>query len=199
MIPVALQPEPSSFDAKVRQPGLHWLAQQGIPLDQSPPDPAKLPTYWRRALRDLWLAYEGVCAYLCIFFEWPLGAQSTDHFIPKSRNAGLAYEWANYRLSCLGTNRMKSFFEDLLDPFEIRPDTFVLNLASGKIKPNESLATDIKSKAQETIKRLRLDDAETSQMRADHYGQYCGGDISVGYLAAHSPFVWYEARRQGLL
>lgn len=199
MIPVTPQPEPSTFDAKVRKPGLDWLNQQGIPLDQPPADPAALPTYWRRTQKELWRAYRGVCAFLCIYFEWPLGAQSTDHFIPKSSNAGSAYEWANYRLSCLGMNRIKNKFDDVMDPFEIKQDTFVLNLASGEIKPGDAQPDDIKAKATETIRRLKLDDPETNRMRAERYGDYCRGDVSADYLARHSPFVWYEAQRQGLL
>lgn len=49
--------------------------------------------------------------------KWPLGSHSTDHFIAKSSNTGQAYEWSNYRLSCLGANRSKNRFDDVLDPF----------------------------------------------------------------------------------
>lgn len=198
MIPVTPQPEPSDFDTKVRQPGLQWLSENSIPLDQAPPDPAKLPTYWRRTQRELWRSYNGVCSYLCIYFEWPLGAQSTDHFIAKSRNAGQAYEWANYRLSCLGMNRIKNRFDDILDPFEIKADTFVLNLASGEIKPNPGLSLRMRVRANKTIKRLRLNDPETNRMRAEHYSEYLNG-VPEWKLKKDSPFVWYEANRQGLL
>ncbi len=34
MIPVELQPEPIDFDARVRQPGLHWLAAKGIAIGE---------------------------------------------------------------------------------------------------------------------------------------------------------------------
>jgi len=198
MIPVTPQPEPADFDDRVRQPGLQWLNGRGIPLDQPPPDPKALPTYWRRSQKKLWQAHQGVCSYLCIYFAWPLGAQSTDHFIAKSRNAGQAYEWENYRLSCLGMNRFKSRFDDILDPFEIAPDTFVLNLASGEIKPNEELSPEMKKKANKTIKRLRLDDPETNRMRGEYYSEYLKG-VPEWKLKKDSPFVWYEANRQGLL
>jgi len=198
MIPVTPQPEPNDFDALVRQPGLQWLNEKGIPLDQAPPDPAALPTYWRRAQKKLWKEYQGVCAYLCIYFEWPLGAQSTDHFIAKSSNAGQAYEWANYRLSCLGMNRTKNRFDDILDPFEIKVDTFMLNLASGEIKPNPGLSLVMRVRANKTIERLRLNDPETNRMRAEHYSEYLNG-VPEWKLKKDSPFVWYEANRQGLL
>lgn len=107
MIPVKLQPEPDDFDKKVRQPGQTWLADHGIAPDAPPPKAADLPNYWIRSNKQLWDAYSGVCAYLAIYFEWVTGAATTDHFVAKSKHAGDAYEWVNYRLSCLGPNRKK--------------------------------------------------------------------------------------------
>jgi uncharacterized protein (TIGR02646 family) len=199
VIPVAPADEPGPFDSEVRQPGLQWLQTQGVATDQPPPDPAALPPYWRRMSRELWGSYAGVCAYLCIYFEWSLGAHSTDHFIAKSRHAGRAYEWANYRLSCLGANRNKNRFDDILDPFGIAAETFVLNLLSGEIKPNPDSLESVQQSAQQTIDRLKLDDPETNNMRARHYEDYRRGDVSGSHLRRHSPFVWYEAQRQGLL
>ena len=111
MIPVELQPEPADFDENVRLPGRAWLAARAVEPDAPPPDPAALPTYWRRSNRQLWEAYDGVCAYLAIHFEWVTETHSTDHFVAKSRNAGDAYEWRNYRLSCLAANRNKGRFD----------------------------------------------------------------------------------------
>ena len=199
MIPVTEKPEPRVFDDRVRRPGLKWLSDNKVALDQPPPKPADLPPYWRKTQKKLWDAYEGVCAYLCIYFEWPLGAQSTDHFIAKSRLAGQAYEWKNYRLSCLGMNRVKNRFDDILDPFDIAADTFVLTLATGEINPNPELPNDVQTLAEATIERLKLRDPETNRMRAAHFDDYLREEVSVGYLKRHSPFVWYEARRQGLL
>jgi len=198
VIPVTPAPEPLVFDQEVRRPGLKWLKERGIAPDQPPPDPAALPACWQNVSRELWNAYSGVCAYLCIYFEWPLGAHSTDHFVAKSRDAGLAYEWSNYRLSCLGANRRKNRFDEILDPFEIEPDTFELNLLSGEIKPNPAKPGDTPQRAQKTIARLRLGDAEMNEMRARHYEEYLKG-VPADHLRRHSPFVWYEAQRQGLL
>jgi len=199
MIPVTPAPEPAVFDAEVRQPGLKWLASKGIEADKPPPAPAKLPAHWQKASKELWDAYRGVCAYLCIYFEWPLGAHSTEHFVAKSRDASLAYEWANYRLSCLGANRRKNRFDDVLDPFEIEPDTLELNLASGGIKPNPRKYGDIPERARATIERLGLDVPEMNDMRARHFEDYLRADVSEAYLERHSPFVWYEAHRKNLL
>jgi uncharacterized protein (TIGR02646 family) len=199
MIPVSLQPEPADFDQKVRKAGYRWLEKNGIPADQPLPTGSKLPPSWQKTQKELWDAYSGVCAYLCIYFAWPLGASSTDHFVAKSRLAGEAYEWSNYRLSCLGMNRNKNRFDDILDPFEISLETFLLNLPSGEIRPNPDLTPDIQEKAWTTIIRLRLNDRETKRMRFEHYDDYSNKQVSESHLKKHSPFVWYEANRQGLL
>lgn len=199
MIPVTRQPAPDDFNEKVRDPGIAWLNAHSIALDQPPPDPSKLPSYWRKVQKDLWEKYSGICAYLCIYFHWPVGAQSTDHFIAKSSNAGMAYAWENYRLSCLAMNRNKNQFEDVLDPFEIQPDMFILNLVSGEIKPNSTMTRQKKTQVLKTIKRLRLNSPECKTMRAEHYGDYLVGNVSESFLRRKSPFVWYEANRQGLL
>lgn len=136
MIPVTLKPEPENFDTDVRQRGHAWLGEKGIALTKAPPKASILPTYWRCSNKQLWEAYFGVCAYLAIYFEWVTGASSTDHFIAKSRHAGDAYEWNNYRLCCMGANRNKTKFDDVLDPFSLAPDTFILNLVTGCIKAN---------------------------------------------------------------
>ncbi|MCX7049845.1 MAG: hypothetical protein NTX50_30725 [Candidatus Sumerlaeota bacterium] len=205
MIPVARQDPPDmfDFDGKVRKPGIRWLREHKISRNQ--PLPPQAPKHWRKCEKALWKAYGGVCAYLCIYFEWALGAHSVDHFIAQSKSAGLAYEWSNYRLSCLGANRRKNRFDDILDPFRIAPETFVLNLACGNISPNPVLPAALKKKAEDTIRRLKLDDPENNNMRAEHFGNCCALDSSGNpiwspeYLKMKSPFVWYEARRQGLL
>ncbi len=198
MIPVALQPEPVDFDEKVRQRGRDWLTTHRIALDQPPPKASSIPNYWTSFNRQLWESYSGVCAYLAIFFEWVTGAASTDHFVAKSKNAGEAYEWDNYRLSCLGPNRNKGKFDDVLDPIGLAADTFELNLLSGKIKPNSKKNPELRKAAWKTIKRLKLDSLDHRAMRAKHFSRYlrCKDEQTLKEL---SPFVWYEARRQNLL
>ena len=198
MIPVRLQPEPADFDAKVRQPGLKWLASKGIASHGPLPKGTKLEPYWSHSNKSLWDAYGGVCAYLAIYFERVTGAGSTDHFVAKSRDAGQAYEWRNYRLSCLGANRNKNQYDDVLDPIGLMPGTFELNLVSGGISVRKGLALEAALLAEKTIRRLKLDSPEHTQMRQRHYGRYLKGRDSQT-LQELSPFVWYEAHRQGLL
>lgn len=198
MIPVTLKPEPADFDAKVRQPGHRWLEEHGIDYNSAPPAPAKLPSYWRKTHKELWEAYDGVCAYLAIYIEYATGASTTDHFIPKSQNAGAAYEWSNYRLACLAMNRNKNKFDDILDPFAIAPETFVLNLLTGEIMPNPDLSPSLKELAKKTITRLKLDSMRHNSMRAFRATEYFKAKVSLETLQRESPFVHYEIIRQGL-
>lgn len=198
MIPVTLQPEPTNFDQNVRQPGHAWLLAKGIALNGPLPKKTKLPAYWSQSNQSLWNAYDGVCAYLAIYFEWVTGASSTDHFIAKSALPGQAYEWSNYRLSCLGPNRNKNKFDDVLDPFGLAANTFELNLVSGEIRPQSGLSRTAAALARQTIRRLRLHNAAHNQMRQRHFSQYLRHKDQQT-LRELSPFVWYEAQRQGLL
>lgn len=198
MIPVTLQPEPGDFDAKVRIAGHDWLKKNGIPFNSAPPTGTKLPRKWTHSNKQLWDAYDGICAYLAIYFEWVTGASSTDHFVAKSKNAGDAYEWNNYRLSCLGPNRNKREFADVLDPIGLQPETFLLNLSRGEISANSNLSAAEVVLANKTIKRLKMNTAEHKKMRSQHFVRYLRKKDEAT-LKELSPFVWYEARRQNLL
>ena len=53
--------------------------------------------------------------------------------------------------------------------------------------------------AKDTLDRLQLDDGEMRELRARRFTQYCVGQVNGEYLKRHSPLLWVEARRQGLL
>lgn len=199
MIPVRPKPEPEAFDKKVRKKGLRYLRIKGIVLDRALPEGTKLYPYWRDCLDDLYSSYHGLCAYLGVFFERVTGGGSVDHFIAKSKRAGLAYDWSNYRLACSTMNSRKRAFGDVLDPFEIRVDMFYLELVSGRIYQNPGLSPEDMKSVTGTINRLGLDDPICREMRARHYQQYREGLYTKDFLEKYSPFVWYEANRQGLL
>lgn len=198
MIPVKLQPEPDGFDANVRQKGYKWLNDHDIPLDAPPRIAKDLPRYWAECNKQLWDAYSGVCAYYAIYFEWILGASSTDHFIAKSKRAGDAYEWSNYRLCCMAANRNKRDFDEILDPMTMLEHTFCINFGSGMIFPNPHLKPDYQEMAETTIKKLKLDSRDMNKMRCEQYNLYLKGECSLSYLKSHSPFVYDEMIRHGL-
>lgn len=200
MIPVQPQPEPDSFDRDVRRKGQRWIRRKKLDPKQPPPRRWKLPPYWQACLTDLHHAYGGICAYLCIYIERPVGGTAVEHFVAKSVAAlELAYEWSNYRLACDAVNCFKGVFADVLDPFELRPGMFQLELITGVVFPDPDLDPVEQRWVNGTIDRLRLDSPECREMRARHYRHFLHGDWSPQVLHDYSPFVWTEARRQGLL
>lgn len=206
MIPVTAQPEPAAFDTEVRQKGLAHLNKRGFSLNQPLPPKADIEPYWRACLTDLHQAYDGVCAYLGIYIERVMGGASVDHFIAKSASARLAYEWSNYRLACSAMNSRKRDFSDLIDPFSdvLIWELFRLELVTGRIYPspefpNLYLNSFAMKPVERTIERLGLDDPQCRELRARQYQEYLQYDLPADYLKQKSPFVWYEANRQGLL
>ena len=191
MIHVDPQPEPPDFDEKVRKPGLKFLK------DNPDCSVTELKAYWRNVLPELWEEYHGICAYLAIFFEKSTGASSVDHFVPKYKNRKLAYEWRNYRLSCLGAN-VKKHTSEVLDPFKLEENAFVINFSDGSIRPNRDKAQDYQILCQKTIDILSLNDSSNKKMRKGHFDDYRKKHVSLDYLRRKSPFVYSEIVRQGL-
>ena len=119
--------------------------------------------------------------------------------IAKSANAGLAYEWDNYRLACSTMNSRKRDYNDVLDPFLLAPDLFRLQLSTGHIYANPTLDAAPMRIVEETIERLGLDDPQCREMRARWYQDYLEHQLPADYLKNKAPFIWVEANRQGLL
>jgi uncharacterized protein (TIGR02646 family) len=143
--------------------------------------------------------YGGICAYVCVYIELVTGSPSVEHFVPKSKALNQAYEWDNYRLACTKINSRKRDFLDVLDPFTLAAGWFELNLLDGSIFPNTALTAAHRKKVQQTIDRLKLDDAECRELRLSHFNDFVAKEISSAYFKKRSPFVWLEAQRQGML
>ncbi|HEV7509363.1 MAG TPA: hypothetical protein VGS07_31090 [Thermoanaerobaculia bacterium] len=188
MIRIVPQLEPPDFDKRVRQPGLRALAKN--PVDFSP--------FWRHCVVQLWDAYQGICAYLCIYIPRGTGARSVDHLAPKSGHPSSAYEWSNYRLVCSLMNSRKREFEDVLDPFEIENGWFILDPTFLQVLPSPSLDATTRGQVQATINRLKLNDEECLEARWGFYREYIDGHMTFALFAKWSPFVAAELKRQGL-
>ncbi len=194
MIPVQEQPQPKEFEQKVRSKGLAFLKKVPNPQTWSNHE------YWRNSLEDLHEAYNQVCAYSAQWIPWIEGSPTVDHFIPKSVKPELAYEWSNFRLSCLKMNARKRDFDDILDPFQIQAEWFVLDFPSLLIKPNPNLDTSIKNKIRSTIKRLKLNDDDACvRSRQRWLIPYCKKQYPFEFLKEKAPFIAYELERQNLV
>ena len=213
MIPVAPAPEPPTFDADVRRPGLRAIAErvgerpprahgrrhariaasrEGIPAHAFPP-------YWQSALDDLLSSYRRVCSYLCFYIPRGSGAPSVDHMIPKSVRWDQVYEWRNCRLACSLMNSRKGVVGDVLDPFEIGDDWFALELVDFQVVAGAELPAVDAAAVEQTIERLSLNDLACCEERGEFAGNYWQRHVSLDYLTRHAPFVARELRRQGRL
>jgi len=192
MIFIQEQPEPPNFDKMVRIPGKNFLA--------STPNPDRSEwnknNYWKLVKQELWEAYKGICAYSCHWIP-PIGAESVDHFVPRTKAPALAYEWSNYRLAASTFNSRKGS-HSIVDPFRIHGDWFVLVFPAMLVKPNQTLSISTKKKVQYTIDILKLNEETLIRLRLEYLLQYCDGNISFDYLKQKSPFIAYELERQGL-
>ena len=122
-----------------------------------------------------------------------------EHFAPKSRAVADIYEWSNYRLVCAKMNGSKSDFTDVLDPFLLESETFVLDVLEGGLHPSSTLTPPVLAAAQDTIKRLKLDDPELRTVRKAIITDYFEGEFSTAFLKRESPFIHFELARQSLL
>lgn len=205
MIPVSAQPEPASFDAKVRRPGARWIERHQLSRRKRLPAGLELPPFWRACLDELHRGHGGICAYLCIYIERVTGAASTDHFIAKSGALRQAYEWSNYRLACTTMNNRKRDFDTVIDPFTLRPGRFHLELMLGRIYPAPGISRPERKAVQETIVQLGLDDADCRELRARRFDDYLKlrgaqrNPAAEDHLRRYAPFIHAEAKRQRLL
>ena len=194
MIFVQEEPEPLEFEARVRLPGQAFLEKFPNPST----DQWKSKSYWRRVLTNLRDRYGGICAYTCHWIAPDTGADTVDHFVPKSCAPALAYEWSNYRLVCGRMNGRKGTKQDVLDPFGLNDDTFALHFPSLQIRPSQECSREAAEKAVTTIQRLGLNDPLCVKARTTYVVNYCKSWISFEFLEEYAPFIHREILRQGL-
>lgn len=194
MIPIQEQPEPSDFSENVKNLGVAFLKEVTRPVKWNKRE------YWQKALPALYQAYSGICAYSAHWIPNDTGVATVDHFIPKSITPRLAYEWSNFRLASLKMNSRKGNHQDVLDPFKLKPNWFILDFPSLLIKSNPTLSIALKEQIHATIKRLKLNDDDTCvRSRKDWLLPFCKKECSFEFLKGHAPFIAYELQRQGLV
>lgn len=201
MMRITLAPEPRDFDEKVRRPGKAEIRKAKAALRRS--ERIELVPHWRKCMPELYAAFHGICAYVCVRVDPLTGASSVDHCYAKSSNLDLAYEWTNYRFACARMNGRKGASDDVLDPVEIGDDWFQLERFEFQVHPNPRLAPHLRLAIESTIKRLGLNDSLCIARRKEDYEQYlelatADPEIALANLRRHSPFVARELVRQGL-
>lgn len=200
VIPVKKKPQPKGFKSLVGNPGAVFLAANPTPSSKD----FKGHEYWTKIACDLNLAYDRICAYSCHFIASDTGVRTVEHFRPKTVYPNLAYKWSNYRLVCSRLNGRKSDFEDVLDPFAIEDESFVLDFPGTIVKPSPFLTGIKRLRVEKTIKRLKLNDDESCiDARQQWLLTYCDiakskEAVAYAFLKKFAPFLAKELDRQGL-
>lgn len=202
MMRVTLAPEPPDFDAKVRQPGKAEIRKAKAALRRGAR--IELARHWRKCMPELYEAFHGICAYVCVRVDPLTGASSVDHCYAKSSNLELAYEWTNYRFASARMNGRKGAGEDVLDPVDIGDDWFQLECFEFQVHPNPRLAPRVRQSIQSTIDRLGLNDSLCVARRRVAYERFTE-DMehypvarALERLEEDCPFVARELVRRGL-
>jgi hypothetical protein len=196
VIPVSLKPEPADFNSLVREPGERFLRRIPAPKGKQ----WKPHAYWTKVLHELHDAYGGICAYSCHWIPSDTGFSSVEHFQPKDIHPQLAYEWSNYRLVAGILNGRRGTHQDVLDPFAIQADWFMIEFPSLLVKPAAHLEHDIKVRVRATIERLGLNEEQTCRKNRRRYVlRYCQGKLPFEHLEDEAPFIAYELIRQNLV
>jgi hypothetical protein len=198
LIPVQPQPEPTSFDQKVRSKGAAFLKSNPPTI----PVPSKFwnnRDYWRAALSDLRKSYSELCAFSAVAICPLSGFGTVEHFKPKRHHPTDAYEWSNFRLVCGLMNGRKGDHQDVLDPFTLPDDVFELNPLSGGIYVHPNCPAKLRFAAQATIDRLQLDDGVCRRLRKKHVYKIVEREWTHREAMAQSPFVFARLKAQGLI
>lgn len=124
---------------------------------------------------------------------------SVDHFVPKTINPALAYEWSNYRLASGRVNSCKGNQTNILDPFKVSNEWFEIDIPSCLLRAKRDLPHDLRASINSTISSLRLNtDDYYVQERCNILIDYAKKEITFNFLKRRYPFLAKEVERQGL-
>ena len=194
MIRVLLKPEPENFNSLVREPGNAFLSICPNPNSKQ----FEKHPYWRSIGKRLCSDYDNICSFCCQIIHDTTGFSTVEHFKPKVAFPSQAYEWSNYRLVCGKLNARKGNHQ-ILDPFEIEDEWFLINFPSLLIYPNPELDTLLKAKISYTISILKLNnEGDCVRCRTRYIEGYCQGKYGLDHLYDEAPFLAKELVRQGL-
>ncbi len=144
-------------------------------------------------------AYDRICAYMAIWIEEVTGVGTIDHMIPRSVDWNHVYEWDNYRLACSLMNSRKNDAIAVLDPFQVEPGWFELDLVGMQVRASGTVSPNIRDRLERTIERLRLNENDCRAARRVYFENHIDQSISYAYLCRRAPFLAMEIRRQGFL
>lgn len=189
-----MPPLPSNFEANVRVPGMIFLSANPNPTKTQ----WKAHRYWQYIHEDMHKSLKGICSYCGSFTPFRSGGSgvdhtSIDHYIPKSIDKTIAYEWSNYRLCRTKLNVRKDNFLDVLDPYCVNTGDFRINFSNFFIFPADSLEPGEKIKVEKCIARLQLnsDDSYVNERMRVVYS-YAQGRLPMTEVERYYPFIASE-------
>jgi hypothetical protein len=187
LIPVVPVPEPTGFEARARRPGKAWL--------RSRPDAKRPRDLWSPFLEDLSRGFSGLCGYAAMLD--PTGG-TVDHYLSYRRRPELAYEWSNYRFASGPLNASKKTADEaVLDPYEVGRGWFEIILPSLQMKATSRVPRRLRSRAEYTLKRLKLRDGEKLiRWRRRWYAMYQEGKLSLEGLRQVAPLIADAVERE---
>ena len=197
MIQAVLPSPPANYESRVSRPGKAFL--------RNTPNPTRRDwrnhRYWSRIHGYLYNEHNGICLYCASWtpHRRQSGASdrtSVDHFIPKTSDAQLAYEWSNFRLCRSRLNNHKSDFQDVLDPCSVSDDWFHLDFTTFLIRPSPHVANiSLKQDIIDTVSRLRLNtDNDYVNERIQAIKEYSSDNLSLDILKEKFPFIAYQLK-----
>jgi len=201
MIKAEMSPPPLNYESEVNRPGKAFLRNNPNPTKRD----WKSHRYWSKIHDYLYSEHNGICLYCA---SWTprkkqpntLDNTSIDHFIPKTSDAQLAYEWSNFRLCRSRLNNYKSDFQDVLDPCSVSNDWFHLDFTSFLIKPSPHVADiSLKQNIVDTISRLHLNtDNDYVTERIQVIKEYSSDNLNLNILQEKFPFIASQMRVQNV-
>lgn len=180
MIGVRPVKKPRGFDAKVKDPGNRWLANN--------PAAKRPPALWAPYTPQLSDGFANLCGYAAM--HDPTGG-TVDHFLSFTHHRDLAYEWSNYRFASGPLNSSKRDADDaVLDPFEVGDGWFEIILPSLQMRATDAVPDAYREKAEFTLKRLKLRDGErVIRWRKSWYDMYVLGRLTLDGLRGVAPLL----------
>lgn len=186
MIPVKRVDEPPEFDQRTRKPGRAWLQAKDYLHRSRPHD------YWSWCSEPLREAFHERCGWLAMY----IADGHVEHFESwdecKHERPELAYEWSNYRYILPRLNSRKQHRCGLLDPFEVRPGWFRVELPSLLLVCTDVVPQPLRARAQKTIDELGLvgrGDARVRGLRRRWLQRYRENRLSLAGLLEVAPLV----------
>lgn len=157
MIKVIPPVQPPHFDASVKQPGIAHLTTLKL-RGKTHLRSSDFKPFWNEVLQDLKQGFNNLCGYSGML---ETGRGEVDHYISKTADSSKAYDWTNYRFAGHDMNNRKSVHDEkILDPFEIEDGFFRINENTFELEIAKDLRTDLRVKAEFTIKQLELNSTD---------------------------------------